>query len=114
MVEQKIRVPSPAKAAIAQQKPRDAAGRFLSGAELEAYRARQQQSQFAAERDRMSSILGRTVSPASPQTPSMPGFLSQPPNSFEAIIQANKPRGMATDLGEQDKWDILLGKKRRL
>lgn len=105
------RIPSPAKAAVAQQKPRDASGRFLSGAELADYRAQQQQTQFQAERDRMSNLLGRSVSPTMPTTPS-PIQQQMVPSGFDAIIQANKPRGMASQLSEDDKWAVLLGKKR--
>jgi len=102
---------SAAKAAVAQQKPRDDKGRFLSGEELANYRANQQQAQFASERNRMDSLLGRSTSPpvTSQQQPIQPMGQS----NFAAIIQANKPGGMASQLSEDDKWAVLLGKKRR-
>lgn len=109
--EQKVRIPSPAKAAIAQQKPRDATGRFLSGAALQNYQVQQQQAQFAAERDRVSNLLGRSVSPVMP-TQTVSQIPQTQSTNFEAIINANKPRGMASTLTEDDKWAILLGKKR--
>lgn len=106
---------SVAKSMVAQQKPRDAEGKFLSGAELQNYRAQQQAQQFAAERNRMNTLLGRSSSIQSQnQQQSIP--LQQFPqssiqNNFEAILAANKPGGAT--LSEGDKWDVLLGKKRR-
>lgn len=99
--------PSAAKAAVAQQKPRDASGRFLSGAELQAYQIQQQQSQQAAERARLGALFGRTP------TSDVQAQPLGPPTNFDAIIQANKPRGMASNLEEGDKWDMLLGRKKR-
>ena len=105
---------SAAKAAVAMQKPRDAEGRFLSGQELQAYQAQQQQAQFMAERARVNNILGRQPNTPLSDTPMAPMQQTMNvPTNFEAIVQANKPRGMASDLSENDKWDILLGKKRR-
>lgn len=105
------RIPSPAKAEVARQKPRDAQGKFLSGAELENYRAQQQAIQFQNERDKVSNLLGRGN--AIPQTQqSMP--LQQIPglqNNFQAIINANKIGG-STPQSEDDKWNALLGKRR--
>lgn len=105
---------SAAKAAVAMQKPRDAEGRFLSGQELQAYQAQAQQQQFMAERARVNNILGRQ--PNAPLSESSMAPMQQSmnvPTNFDAIVQANKPRGMASDLNEDDKWNILLGKKRR-
>jgi hypothetical protein len=107
---------SAAKAAVAMQKPRDAEGRFLSGQELQAYQAQAQQQQFMAERARVNNILGRqSDAPISqPMSPIQQQMgMGNVPAGFEAIIQANKPRGMASDLNEDDKWNMLLGKKRR-
>lgn len=109
--EIKERVPSPAKAAVAMQKPRDQYGRFLSGAELQAYQIQQQQAQFNAERDRVNSILGRNrINPLEP-IQQMPTQIPQ--TNFQAIVNANKPGG-ATPQTEEDKWDQLLGKRRRI
>ena len=106
---------SAAKAAVAMQKPRDAEGRFLSGQELQAYQAQAQQQQFMAERARVNNMLGRqSDAPISqPMSPIQQNMNMNVPAGFEAIVQANKPRGMASDLSEDDKWNMLLGKKRR-
>lgn len=109
--EQKIRRPSAAKAAVAQSKPRDASGKFLSGAELAAYQAQAQQAQFAAEQARVSNILGRTPQ-TMPQAPVSQASI-QAPAGFAAILAANKPGSMASELDEQSRWDALLGRKRR-
>jgi hypothetical protein len=102
------RKPSPAKAVIAMQKPRDASGRFLSGDELAAYQARQQQAQFAAERDHMNSLLGRTSSQSTQQPSPQPTMQGMPQSNFQAILNANKP-GSNEDA---DRWNVLLGKKK--
>ena len=106
--EPRERRPSPAKAAIAMQKPRDAKGKFLSGEELQAYQAQQQQAQYAAERAKLDSLFGRQT-----QSPQPPQSIQPVQNNFQSILQANKPGGVQ-DQGEseEDKWNILLGKKR--
>lgn len=109
----KVRVPSPAKAAIAQSKPRDNKGKFLSGEELQAYQANQQAAQFSAQRQHLQNLLGRnnTGGYNNPQPvnynqlPSGPGG-----NNFANIVQANKPGG---SINNNNKWNILLGKKTR-
>jgi hypothetical protein len=102
------RVPSPAKAEVARQKPRDAQGKFLSGADLENYRAQQQAIQFQNERDKMSNLLGRGN--AMPQT-NMPQQIPGLQNNFQTIISANKIGG-STSQSEDDKWNMLLGKRK--
>lgn len=104
MVEQTHeRKPSAAKAAIAQQKPRDASGKFLSGAELENYRAQQQQAQFEAERAKVSNLLGRS---SQPQTMQPMQQMQVPQSNFQAILAANKP-GSDQDV---NRWNTLLGR----
>lgn len=109
--------PSAAKAAVAQQKPRDNKGRFLSGEELAAYQAQQQQVQFSAERQRLEGLFGKQMSGGVNQIPIQQqigsGQIGGGSAGFAAILQANKPRGMASQLEEDDKWAVLLGKKRR-
>jgi len=104
---------SPAKAAVARVKPRDEHGKFLSGAELQQYNAQRQAQQFAAERNKMNSILGRTT----PQNPTPGPVQPIPQNNFQNILNANKPGNVGQQNGqpqtEGDKWDILLGKKRQ-
>ena len=110
---------SEAKAQVAQQKPRDASGRFLSGEELQAYQAQRQQQQFEAERAKVNSMLGKkqpmqqpypTYPTNNPIQPNMP----QPRSNFQDILAANKPGARAqSPQDEGDKWDSLLGKKRQ-
>lgn len=97
----------PAKAAVAQTKPRDASGRFLSGERLQEYQVQQQSMMQQAERDRMNQLLGRGGQ--SIQSGMQPGQ-----SDFAALLAANKPGGRAQVPAEGDKWDILLGKKRRV
>jgi len=101
--------PSPAKAAIAQQKPRDEHGRFLSGEELNQYRAQQQAVQFEAQRQKMNAIFGRSSAPVQGV---IPGQIQQqaPQSNFQAILNANKPG--AANTSEADKWDTFLGKRK--
>lgn len=98
----------PAKAAVAQAKPRDASGRFLSGERLQEYQVQQQAIMQQAERDKVNQLLGRGQSFM--QTPGMQSGQSD----FAALLAANKPGGRAQVPAEGDKWDILLGKKRRM
>lgn len=104
-----MRKSSPAKAAIAQAKPRDSQGRFLSGPELEAYAAQRQSEQFAAERAKMNAILGRGNGGQvfGQQVMQQP---VQQQNNFQAILNANKPGSMNNDA---NRWDALLGRRKR-
>jgi hypothetical protein len=116
MAQGRERIPSAAKAEVARNKPRDNAGRFLSGAELQQYMAMQQQQQFDIERAKVNAMLGRREQQqpgysTSPITPNIP----QPRDNFNAILNANKPGVRSnTNIPQDgdDRWNILLGKKR--
>lgn len=109
MTEQRERKPSQAKSVIAQQKPRDTSGKFLSGTELEAYQAQTQQAQFAMEKARMNALLGKSSEQfQQPQYPQQQvPFQEFPQSNFEAIINNNKP-GASNDV---NRWNTLLGRK---
>ena len=113
---------SEAKAFVAQQKPRNAQGQFLSGEELVQYQQQQQASMLDQQRQALDVKLGRQ-SNLGPGTPvpiqsNMPPQLQQ--NNFQQILAANKPGartpnglpGVETQDTEADKWDVLLGKRR--
>lgn len=108
---------SEAKAMVAQQKPRDASGRFLSGAELQNYQLMQQQAQFDAERAKVNAMLGKAQPMQQQPNPNIPiqQNLPQPRNNFQDILAANKPGARTQNQdpqSEADKWDTFLGKKR--
>lgn len=107
MEQQKMRRPSPAKAAIAQVKPRDEYGHFVTREEKEVSQARLQQAQFQAERDRMNAILGRNSNGGQQLAMQQQMPIEQiQPNNFQTILQANKP-GTTEDV---NRWNKLLGK----
>ena len=112
--ETKERIPSPAKAAVAQQKIRDDKGRFLSKEEEQAYLINQQAAQQQMERDKINRMLGRGGMSEQPSM-GMGGIQQQPqsavPSNFAQILAANKPGGQ---LGNEEKLAMLLGKRKRL
>lgn len=93
----KVRKSSPVKAAIAQQKPRDNKGRFLSGAALTQYRANQERQQQMMEREKVAAMLNQSKS-------SYPMTVNNGQSNFQTILNRNKPA--------DDKWAMLLGKKK--
>lgn len=112
MINEKERIPSAAKAAVAQQKPRDDKGRFLSGEELQAYQINQQAQMQQMEREKINRMLGRGGMPEQNiGNTGMGGMQSAVPSNFAAILAANKPGGQGNN---DEKLAILLGKKKRM
>lgn len=117
-MEQPTRKSSPAKSAIAQQKPRDDKGHFLSGQELQNYQHQKQSIQLAAERYRMNQLLGNrgTIQSSQGNNPLPTG------DKFRDMLRSNGAGGgrtinqsqtnSTTESSSSDKWDILLGKKK--
>lgn len=112
--EIKERTPSPAKAAVARQKPRDDKGRFLSSEELQAYRINQQAIQQQMEREKINRMLGKGMGGGIMSE----GMGVQPmpvnsavPSNFAAILAANRPGAQTND---SEKLAMLLGKRKRL
>lgn len=116
-----VPTPSPAKAAIARVKPRDAQGHFLSGEALQAYQQQQQQQQMQGERDRLNALLGRGsggMMPQQPmqQQPTQQQYPQSTDNSaFQSILRSNIPgqRQGEQPMTDDEKWEQLLGKKKR-
>ena len=110
--ELKERKPSPAKAMVAQSKPRDNTGKFIGAEERAEYESMMQREQIMAEKARMDALLGRGRGVVPQQQPvQRGGFVQQErpvASNFEAILSANKVGG------EKDvaRWEALLGKKR--
>lgn len=110
MNESKERIPSPAKAAVAQQKPRDDKGRFLSGEELQAYQINQQAQMQQMEREKISRMLGKSGIPNGMQIGNSMPVNSNVPSNFAAILAANRPG----QINDNEKLATLLGKKKRM
>lgn len=113
MAEKEIQ--SPRKSEVAQTKARDpTTGRFLNPEQIQQAQAQAQQAAIQAQQQRLNTLFGKQT-PTSPITPNIPS--SQPQNNFQTILAANKPGGrsdlgMASPDSEEDKWNIMLGKKR--
>lgn len=112
------------KALIAQQKVRDPTGKFVSKEAAQELQAQQQAAIMDAQRQRLNTLFGRPTSPPVTQTaqplpiqtnPVQANLPSpQPQNNFQSILAANKPGGRQdmSMTSEEDKWNIMLGKKR--
>ena len=103
MANENERIPSAAKAAVAQQKVRDDKGRFLSGEEAQAFQINQQAQMQQMEREKINRMLGKSGMPE--QGMGQPAI----PSNFAAILAANRPGGMTNN---DDKLAQLLGKKK--
>lgn len=112
------------KSRVAQTKVRDPTGKFVSKEEATQLQAQQQADAMSAQRQRLNTLFGKPnitpIQQGPTGLPIQPNPISanlpnpQPQNNFQAILAANKPGGrqdmsMTT---EEDKWDVMLGKKR--
>lgn len=123
MVDEEIKH-SIEKSRVAQTKVRDPTGKFVSGDVAQQIEAQRQADAMTAQRQRLNTLFGKpntTITPSGPTPlPIQPNPIQgnlpspQPQNNFQAILAANKPGGRAdmSMTSEEDKWDIMLGKKR--